>query len=543
MTPLPDFDPYETLGVARDATLTEIKSSHRKLVLKCHPDKIKDESLRSQAQDQFQKVQQAYELLSDETSRTKHDTKVKLAELKREMMARGASFSRASPREFRDGHYYEERVPADARSSADAFFEDENHRFTESPRPMSRKHEDYGTRPRSRATDEKRKSKGVPASATRTTAKEARESTKATRADRDKYRTKERRQQASDKQSYPDSDAYSDSTDYPETFFVPVTRPSGEHRRHRDHNSKPTESSRRSEARRRAEDDDDYSDGKGFKHDMLHSTARDYIRRSKETINNESDRRHRSSRSPPRYDSGEPEVSSKHSSHPKRSSRESRPSTSRHGSYEHLPRVHEKVPPMPTASTFPGLKGSSSPRPSHQPSKSSSNARSPSRSSRENARRSEAFNIRGIGIANQDSPSRTTKLRSEKSDLGYGSSSPTSEALPSGDRYKTTGRTEPAIVEPGQHPSHARTSYSPPPRQERRKPVRSNTYAYSPAQETSRRQLYREVDMDAHQKEKELKHARPVRPDVTYIPPGYPHSPAHYEDYIRPVGRRLPTYA
>ncbi|OJJ89682.1 J domain-containing protein, partial [Aspergillus glaucus CBS 516.65] len=68
-----DIDPYAVLAVPKDATLPEIKSAHRKLVLKCHPDKIKDESLRNEAQDQFQRVQQAYELLSDPSRRTKYD--------------------------------------------------------------------------------------------------------------------------------------------------------------------------------------------------------------------------------------------------------------------------------------------------------------------------------------------------------------------------------------------------------------------------------------------------------------------------------------
>ncbi|KAL2866705.1 J domain-containing protein [Aspergillus lucknowensis] len=541
MTSLPDFDPYEVLGVARDATLAEIKSSHRKLVLKCHPDKIKDESLRSQAQDQFQKVQQAYEVLSDETTRTKYDNKVKLAELKREMMARGASFSRPSPREYRDGRYYEERVPADARSSAEAFFEDES-RFTEPPRPMSRKTEEYGTRPRSRAADEKKKSsKGVSSSAARA-AKEARESTKASRADRDKYRTKERRRQAYEKRVYPDSDTYDSDSDGSEIYYIPVKRPS-EHKRHRDPKPKSTSSGRRSETRRRDASDDEFSDEREYKHDIQYSSARDYIRRSKETIL-ESDRRHRSSRSPLRYDSGEPELSSRRS---KRSSRESaRPPTSRHGSYEHLepsrPRVHEKIPSMPSSATFPGPNGPSSPRPSHQPSRSSTSVRSQSRSNRESSRRPEAVHLY------PDASSRTTKLRGEKSDSGYASSSPTpeaAEASPKSSRYKN--RPEPVIVEPssthGTPPPPLRPSRTfSPTRQERRVPVRSSTYAYPPEASSRRPPLYREVEMDSHIKE-ELKYAREVKADVTYIRPSHAHAPPYRDDYPHPMGRRQSTPA
>ncbi|KAL2836356.1 hypothetical protein BJY01DRAFT_58929 [Aspergillus pseudoustus] len=542
MTSLPDFDPYETLGVAKDATLADIKSSHRKLVLKCHPDKIKDESLRSQAQDQFQKVQQAYELLSDEKAREKYDNKVKLAELKREMMARGASFSRPTPREYRDGRYYEERTPADARSSAEAFFEDEG-RFAESPRPTSRKHDDYGARPRSRATDEKkRSSRGVPSSATRA-AKEARETTRASRADRDRNRTKERRRQTFDKFYAEDSESYdSDDSARSEVYYIPVKKPSSG--RHRDTKSRTTESSRRSEARRRDLSDDEFSDGREYKHDILHSTAQKYIRRSKETVNE--DRRHRSSRSPLRYDSGEPEVSSRHSTRTKRSSRDSvRPSSSRHGSREHLdplPRVHEKVPSMPTHGTFPGAKAPPSPRPSHQPSRSSTtNVRSSSRSNRESSRRPETVPLYA------DAP-RTTKLRSEKPDSGYASSSTpeAAEASPKSTRYK---RSEPIIVEPsGQHPPplrHSRT-YSPPrvERQERRMPVRSSTYAYAPPDPSPRRTLFREIpSKESHLKE-ELKHARELRePKVEYIRPPHPHTTSYRDDYSQHIGRRQSTSA
>ncbi|KAH9995871.1 DnaJ-domain-containing protein [Xylariaceae sp. FL0662B] len=72
------FDPYKTLGVSKDAQLPEIRSAHRKLVLKCHPDKIQDPKLKEEKQKEFQQVQQAYELLSNETERSRYDDKVKL---------------------------------------------------------------------------------------------------------------------------------------------------------------------------------------------------------------------------------------------------------------------------------------------------------------------------------------------------------------------------------------------------------------------------------------------------------------------------------
>ncbi|KUJ21480.1 heat shock protein DnaJ, partial [Mollisia scopiformis] len=66
-------DPYKLLGVAKDAKLPEIRSAHRKLVLKCHPDKVQDAALKAVKQDEFQKVQQAYEILSDDSKRQQYD--------------------------------------------------------------------------------------------------------------------------------------------------------------------------------------------------------------------------------------------------------------------------------------------------------------------------------------------------------------------------------------------------------------------------------------------------------------------------------------
>ena len=52
---------YDILGCAQDAEISVIKKSHRKLVLKFHPDKnLGDES----AADKFILVQRAYEVLT-----------------------------------------------------------------------------------------------------------------------------------------------------------------------------------------------------------------------------------------------------------------------------------------------------------------------------------------------------------------------------------------------------------------------------------------------------------------------------------------------
>ncbi|KAI1000811.1 hypothetical protein K3495_g7388 [Podosphaera aphanis] len=84
MASMPSLDPYKALGVDKNASLTEIRSAHRKLVLKCHPDKVHDESLKAIKQDQFQKVQEAYEILSDENRRQEYDHRIRIIEMRNE---------------------------------------------------------------------------------------------------------------------------------------------------------------------------------------------------------------------------------------------------------------------------------------------------------------------------------------------------------------------------------------------------------------------------------------------------------------------------
>jgi DnaJ-class molecular chaperone len=60
-------DHYQTLGVARDATPDEIKKAYRKLAAIHHPDKGGDTAT-------FQKVQAAYEILSDPQKKQEYDS-------------------------------------------------------------------------------------------------------------------------------------------------------------------------------------------------------------------------------------------------------------------------------------------------------------------------------------------------------------------------------------------------------------------------------------------------------------------------------------
>jgi curved DNA-binding protein CbpA len=55
-------DPYQTLGVARNADEATIKKAYRKLAKELHPDRNAD---NPKAADRFSAVTTAYDLLSD----------------------------------------------------------------------------------------------------------------------------------------------------------------------------------------------------------------------------------------------------------------------------------------------------------------------------------------------------------------------------------------------------------------------------------------------------------------------------------------------
>jgi DnaJ-class molecular chaperone len=63
-------DPYKALGLTREASQDDIRKAHRKLVRKYHPDANPEDLL---AGERFKKVQQAYEVLSDEKKRREYD--------------------------------------------------------------------------------------------------------------------------------------------------------------------------------------------------------------------------------------------------------------------------------------------------------------------------------------------------------------------------------------------------------------------------------------------------------------------------------------
>lgn len=63
---------YETLGVKKDASSTEIKKAYHKLAIKYHPDKAPEDK-KEEYTKKFQKIGEAYEVLSDPDKRKIYD--------------------------------------------------------------------------------------------------------------------------------------------------------------------------------------------------------------------------------------------------------------------------------------------------------------------------------------------------------------------------------------------------------------------------------------------------------------------------------------
>lgn len=62
---------YQKLGVAKNATASEIKKAYRKLAVKYHPDKNKGDK---QAEEKFKEISEAYAVLSDAEKKQQYDT-------------------------------------------------------------------------------------------------------------------------------------------------------------------------------------------------------------------------------------------------------------------------------------------------------------------------------------------------------------------------------------------------------------------------------------------------------------------------------------
>ncbi len=67
-------DYYESLGVSRNATKSDIKKAYRKAALKFHPDRAKNSGLDPKiAEEKFKEISEAYSILSDPDKRQQYD--------------------------------------------------------------------------------------------------------------------------------------------------------------------------------------------------------------------------------------------------------------------------------------------------------------------------------------------------------------------------------------------------------------------------------------------------------------------------------------
>ena len=69
---------YATLGVAPTASGETVRKAYRKLVLRCHPDKVRDAAAKPEAERLFRLIVTAYEVLSDDVKRAEYDKRARL---------------------------------------------------------------------------------------------------------------------------------------------------------------------------------------------------------------------------------------------------------------------------------------------------------------------------------------------------------------------------------------------------------------------------------------------------------------------------------
>ena len=199
--PLPDH--YKALGLDKTCDTEAVKKAHRKLVLHCHPDKVKeDDPLKEQKQAQFHVVQKAYEVLTDPKERAKYEALLTLHALRKEKLARGdTSSSREKTARF------------DVRTAGGATYQANGaSRYATEERRPSRTYDDddkyYDERDRERERDRARASPRSkydtydaypkPGSSPRTekeSSRAAKATTERTRAERNKARDKEERRE------------------------------------------------------------------------------------------------------------------------------------------------------------------------------------------------------------------------------------------------------------------------------------------------------------------------------------------------------------
>lgn len=272
--PIPD--PYLALGLSKDATAAQIKSVYRKLALKCHPDKVVDESLKDQAADQFHRIQQAYEILGDEDRKERYDAQIRLNELRKEVIERqaaaakvevktaGYEFDTSSPGRGTFTARGPERVTEVRKPSFDDDRDADPQDYFSSPRPSPRR------------TDSSREYRHTPKSDADRIKVMSKESKKAERSDKRRVSDKNRHSNRDQKQRGARVEDYSDDSD-DQTTLSSARRRESEREKEQYH------------ARRHKEQTPELLDETYRKTSSQADFARDYILRS--TRGSETDRR------------------------------------------------------------------------------------------------------------------------------------------------------------------------------------------------------------------------------------------------------------
>ena len=289
-SPIPP-DPYKTLGIDKTAPLATVRSAHRKLVLTCHPDKVTDESAKKAASDKFHLVQQAYEILSDETRRERYDERVKLADLRAQMMKeKGGSRIipdvgiRGGPKrthEMRDNTIYEYREPREPPLRSRAYEEEDyfqpRYQEVRPKRYDDRSFAPTPKKPSGRTAEEKRRARDLEDERERR--KELSRAEDKARAEKSRKRNMERKKdyeyknQSSRKFATVQDDDSSSDSDSTETFIRP-RREEAPKKRYEDERRREKEDTPRRNIKR-----DSYED-----YDDKHSRAQDYITQSRSSV-------------------------------------------------------------------------------------------------------------------------------------------------------------------------------------------------------------------------------------------------------------------
>ena len=68
-----DVDVYEVLGVRDDASAEELRRAYQQLALQHHPDRARNGSAGTDSNEEFQRIQTAWELIRDPTERRRYD--------------------------------------------------------------------------------------------------------------------------------------------------------------------------------------------------------------------------------------------------------------------------------------------------------------------------------------------------------------------------------------------------------------------------------------------------------------------------------------